>query len=157
MKKKLITLALDAPISEAHKIMTQKKIRHLPILGPSGDVLGILSDRDVMRAMRPSKEPMAGAPVDYDFDPRLRVSDFMSWPVITTTGQTPLLEITRRMVQSKVSSLLVTDATGGPAGIVTTEDLLKLLARMLEKEKPAKPVLLGDVITDYQFGENHWA
>jgi acetoin utilization protein AcuB len=40
------TIGVDQPLSLAHKIMTEFRIRHLPVLD-GGKLVGVISDRDL--------------------------------------------------------------------------------------------------------------
>ena len=51
MSKDLITAGPEMTIFDAKNLMTEKKIRHLPIVDGSGKLLGIVSDRDMRDAM----------------------------------------------------------------------------------------------------------
>ncbi len=47
MSKDLITAGPDMPIFEANNLMSEKNIRHLPIIDEAGKLLGIVTDRDI--------------------------------------------------------------------------------------------------------------
>ncbi len=50
MTKNVITISPETPVKEAAKIMVEKKIRHLPIT-EQDRIVGIISDRDILRAL----------------------------------------------------------------------------------------------------------
>lgn len=56
------------------------------------------------------------------------VGDVMTTTVVTADPDTPAPELARRMVDRRVSRLVVLDPQGRPAGVVTAGDLLHLLA-----------------------------
>lgn len=125
MSQNLITISAYKPISEAKSVMEERNIRHLPVVDDEGLVVGILSDRDVNRAMNPVRPGMmvGGA-----------VSDFMSWPAITVDEEMSLADVAEGMLDEKVSSFLVTKGGREVVGIITSDDLLKVLARLLRGE-----------------------
>jgi CBS domain-containing protein len=51
MSKPLITVSPDAPIKEAVVLMQQKDIRRLPVLNDKGLMVGIISDKDILKAL----------------------------------------------------------------------------------------------------------
>jgi acetoin utilization protein AcuB len=51
MATDLISVDKEMTIFEAKKLMTDKKIRHLPVVDSEGKLLGIVSDRDMRDAM----------------------------------------------------------------------------------------------------------
>jgi acetoin utilization protein AcuB len=126
MTKTLLTIAWNRPMEEANRIMEEQRIRHLPVTDKEGLVIGILSNRDVNRAMNPSRP---------GFAPDSVVSDFMSWPAITVDENASVHDIAEGMIDEKVSAFLVTRGGAEVVGIVTTEDLLRLLLKMLEERK----------------------
>lgn len=51
MTKSLITIREDSPITGALALMRQFNIRHLPVIDDKGNLKGILSIRDIARAV----------------------------------------------------------------------------------------------------------
>lgn len=142
MSRGLITLPLTATMQEAHEVMDARRIRHLPLTDDQGSIVGILSDRDVARAMR-------GAPADYKshspapiFNPSHHAMHYMSWPVKAVDRETSLKEVVALMLNEKISALLVEDHKV-PLGILTTEDLMKYLLQLLSKDPNAISLKLG--------------
>jgi acetoin utilization protein AcuB len=122
MSKKLITIRWDQPMEEAADLMEEHRFRHLPVADDSGVIVGILSDRDVNRAVNPGKP---------GFIADAQVSEYMSWPVITVDENLALRDAAQGMIDEKVSAFLVTDANKAIVGIVTSEDMLKALVKLL--------------------------
>ena len=50
MKRKVITLKPTNTIFEAMEIMSQKRIRHLPVVDENNSLIGLISDRDIRDA-----------------------------------------------------------------------------------------------------------
>ena len=63
------------------------------------------------------------------FPYRFRVREAMSAPLVTAPPDSPLRDLIRRMDGDAVSSVLIVDRQGEPAGIVTERDVLRLIAR----------------------------
>lgn len=128
MSKSLVTISQNRSLGDALQLMEEHRIRHLPVTEDDGaTVVGILSDRDVQRAM---------SPVRPSFLPGQLVRDFMSWPAITVAENTPIADVAEGMIDEKVSAFLV--ARGEEVvGIVTSEDLLRLLKDVMREEKPS--------------------
>ncbi|WP_027717552.1 DUF294 nucleotidyltransferase-like domain-containing protein [Desulfovirgula thermocuniculi] len=58
-----------------------------------------------------------------------RVSEIMTWSPVTCRLDTPVSEVARRMADHQISSVIVLDEGGYPAGLVTEKDLVhKVLA-----------------------------
>ena len=50
MTTELVTLKQSDSIKDARKIMSEKGIRHIPVVGEQGELIGIVTQRDVLRA-----------------------------------------------------------------------------------------------------------
>jgi len=124
MSEPIITVNVDTPMKDALKLMQDRKIRHLPVLRSDGELSGILSDRDVKRAMDPDFP---------NFSPNAVAGDFMNWPVIRVDQATPLAKSVKLMIDQKISAIVVTKG-GKPAGIITSEDMLRVLYEILLHE-----------------------
>ncbi len=55
MSEKPITISPDKPLSEAARIMRDRKIHRLPVLDDSGQIIGILTLSDIIREMAESQ------------------------------------------------------------------------------------------------------
>ena len=146
MSRNLVTLSWDASIESASLRMEGLNIRHLPVTDFDGTVIGILSDRDVKRAMNPDRPGFASGAL---------VRDFMNWPVIKVKEERPLRTVVSAMLEEKISAVLVTGTNDQLVGIVTTEDMLMLLASLLDPEKKsmaqfAYSPLIGELLREAQ-------
>ena len=151
MSKKLVTVRLDDSVRTAYQIMQDRRIRHLPVSDGRGEIVGILSDRDLQRAMTPKAELCRDFDDAVEFSESFLVKDFMTWPVRAVSKDVLIEEVARRMLREKVSAFLVMDHGHIAAGIVTTDDLLKLLIQLLQKEPHRLQMSLGSVLTEFGF------
>jgi acetoin utilization protein AcuB len=87
-----------------------RRFRHVPVVGPDGQLVGILSDRDLLPA------PNGG----------LAVSELMSSPVWTAAPESPLREVASLMFDRRVGALPILDE-GALVGILTRSDILRSL------------------------------
>jgi CBS domain-containing protein len=123
--KDLVTVGAEESMRTALAKMKEHKIRHLPVV--EGDrVTGVLSDRIVENQLAPE----------------LKVRDCMSVPVPSIDANTPVSAVARRMIDEKVSAFLVLEK-GRLTGIVTSEDLLKILARALDRRESDVELPMG--------------
>lgn len=56
MNSPAITVAQDCPVDEAMRIMTQHRVRHLPVLDGDGSVAGVISIGDLVKWIITSHE-----------------------------------------------------------------------------------------------------
>ncbi len=124
MTRSFVSVPWNQPIREAWNVMEEGMIRHLPVLGQDGALVGILEERDVMRAMGGSSGAFRESEV---------VADYMTWPVTTVDEKTLLLEAVDKMLEEKLSAMLVTREEE-VVGIITTSDMLSVLRELLLHE-----------------------
>lgn len=135
MSKDLIIIDPAASLREAYSLMKLNGIRHLPVVASDGEIVGILSDRDIARAMQSQlmKDPNGQITETDDIDPKLRVTDYMNWPVVTVERNSDVRDVALTMVTKKISAVLVR-TNDRIEGIITSEDLLKLLVKVLSND-----------------------
>ena len=114
----------DDRLIDAAIRMVQRGIRHLPVVGGTGEVLGMLSDREVRGAM--------GNPVAYvEGDgregrvERLRVSDVMTREPRVLSVEATLPELLGLLVDERLDAVLIVDERNILAGIVSYVDVLR--------------------------------
>lgn len=116
------TLAADASLGDAVELMAGYGIRHLPIV-EDGDVVGIVSERDVKMALGPDAMHLDLEAID----PRQAdgsVSWFMTEGVLTIEADAPVSEACERLLATKVGALAVTDG-GALVGILSVLDVIR--------------------------------
>ncbi|MFQ6106329.1 MAG: cyclic nucleotide-binding/CBS domain-containing protein [Thermoplasmata archaeon] len=116
MKKSIITIDENATIHEACMLMGENHIGSL-VATRDGKPIGIFTERDFL-----SKVVCAGA------DPgQVRVSEYMSEPLITVNPRFTVREAARIMKDMKIKRLLVVDGEE-IVGIFTAADLVEVIA-----------------------------
>ena len=110
MAQPVTTLPEEATVDEARRLFVARRFRHVPVVGPDGQLVGILSDRDLLPA------PNGG----------LAVSELMSSPVWTAAPESPLREVASLMFDRRVGALPILDE-GALVGILTRSDILRSL------------------------------
>jgi acetoin utilization protein AcuB len=129
MTRKIIKVRPEMPIQAAYDEMKENAIRHLPVVDQMGKLVGMLSDRDVHRAVH--VKMINEVEQEMTFNPHDTVEDFMSWPVQTVDETTSIETLTQMMIDLKVSAFVVSGPNQYIKGIITTEDLLKYLIELL--------------------------
>lgn len=132
--KNLVTIDIGESIANAHALMQHHHIRHLVVLR-DGQGIGVLSDRDLMKALRVEVKDFYSVRVrEQSFKDEIFIGDIMSWPIQCIDQGAPLGLVIDEMINSKISCVLVTHAKKSIVGIITTEDLLLLLKRSLNEK-----------------------
>ena len=134
MHTAVVTVAPATTLPEAVRTMRQLGARHLPVL-EDDDLIGIVSDRDLKRAMASSATSLAAHELTYLLD-RIRIADIMTRTVTTIGRMFPVEEAARVMVNERISALPVTEG-GRLVGIITETDILRLFVRALGAGEPS--------------------
>lgn len=146
MTPKPITIQATESMTIAYKMMHAKSIRHLPVVDERNAVVGILSDRDVQRAMQVKK--INNFQQEIHLDANMVVEDFMSWPVYVVSETTSIQRVAEEMLTQKVSAFIVEDNSGRMKGIITTDDLIKLFLAELGQRTDIGIKALSHYFTD---------
>lgn len=119
------TIAADASLYDAVRRLGEKRIGALPVI-ESGRIAGIISERDVIYALREHGPEVL----------EWRVSQIMSSPAITVSAETGVLDALALITQRRIRHLPVVDG-GQIRGIVSIGDLVKHRMERIEAEADA--------------------
>jgi CBS domain-containing protein len=122
MSTAVVTFRPGDLVRKADEQMKAAAIRHLPVVDEHNRVVGILSNRDIAKAMR-ARRP-------------LPVSKVMSLPVIRATPDMAASEAAQLLLEKKIGSLPVVDEDDTVVGIITETDFLSLIEKLLRGEVP---------------------
>ena len=98
--------------------MERSDVRHVPIVDASGAVVGILSDRDILRRVG---RGLRGA----------RAQDAMTEEVLSVRPDTLAHEAAALLLDRKIGALPVIDDAGKLVGIITEADFVRVAHRLL--------------------------
>ena len=114
----VVCIRPDDTLEDAHRIMTEWHIRHLPVI-EGKRLLGILSDRDVL--IHASKRDGS------IHVPAMAVVAAMTpWPMTCSPNST-VSRVAGLMLEHKIDCIPITDDGGHLVGLVTSADLIRLL------------------------------
>lgn len=141
MTKNIIKIKPEMPIQIAYEEMKKHGIRHLPVTDQTGKLVGILSDRDVQKAV--NVKMINEIEQEMTFNPHDTVENFMSWPVQTIDEKTSIEDLTKMMIELKISAFVVNGPNQYIKGIITTEDLLKYLLELLNTSEATRAMTIS--------------
>ena len=135
MAKHPFTIDPDAPLGTAMDVMRTKDLRHLPVVDETGQLIGIITDRDLRQAcFAPvvAEYLSAGAQqgvrqVGQTLED-LKVRNFMTWVVVTVHPDASLAHAALIMSERRVGSLPVIES-GKLVGMLTERDMLEALSK----------------------------
>lgn len=114
------TIGDDQPMTIAHRMMREHRVRHLPVLRGS-KIVGLVSDRDLNTV-----ETLI------DVDPRkVLVSEAMSQDPYVVSPDAALDEVVATMAEKKYGSAVITQHDK-VVGIFTTVDACRAFADLLQ-------------------------
>jgi acetoin utilization protein AcuB len=124
----VITAPPWMPILEARNLMVKERIRHLPVRAPGGELLGMITDRDI-RLNLPSQATSLSVWEINHLLAKLTVDEVMTQVVITVGPDIPAREAARLMIERQIGAMPVVDGRC-LVGIVTETDLLRAFIRI---------------------------
>jgi CBS domain-containing protein len=129
MTSPAITVPETATIKEAIALLEHHSIAAMPVLDDSGDIVGVISEADVIREMVVPDQRAHAAPVRLTAPPfHSRVVDVMSHHPLTVTSDTELARAADLITSTAVKSLPVFDR-GQVVGVISRRDIIRLLSR----------------------------
>jgi acetoin utilization protein AcuB len=124
MTEKVITISPDSSVTDAIRLMKEKKIRHLPVV-EGGILVGIISDRDI-KEYCPSRATTLDMYELHYLLAKTRVKEVMKTEVITITPDTPVEEAAMVMYDMGIGCLPVI-GDKRLRGIISDRDIFRVL------------------------------
>lgn len=119
----IITIAPEAPLTEAVALLGANRIGAVIAAGPNGELAGILSERDVVRILAEKGPEVLSEPV----------STVMTRTVVTCTPDETIPVIMERMTRGRFRHVPVV-ADGRLLGIISIGDVVKHRVEEMERE-----------------------
>jgi CBS domain-containing membrane protein len=126
MTRDVVTLGRNDKLLVADDLMRLGRIRHLPVVDEAGELVGIVSQRDLFHSGL-VKALGYGTHAQRQALDMVVVKEAMRSQVVTTELDTPLRDAAKVMLDGKIGCLVVLDQ-GRIAGILTESDFVKLVA-----------------------------
>jgi acetoin utilization protein AcuB len=112
----LITVDPDMPVLDARQLTVNEKIRHLLVRKGQGELLGIVTDRDI-RLNLPSKATSLSVWEINHLFTKLTVGQVITGSVITAGPDRPARDAAQLMLDHKIGAVPVLD--GGQLIVIT--------------------------------------
>lgn len=119
MTTQVVTLSPRDSFAEGVGLMANRPFRHFLVVEDDGRLVGVVSDRDLLRASARK----------FDWQ-RIVVADVMTRGAVTARATTPLSAATELLLRRRINCLAVTDGTDRVLGILTSTDLLRAFQGM---------------------------
>jgi CBS domain-containing protein len=122
------TISQERSVIDAIALLKERGLGALVVTGKTAPLVGIFSERDVVRALAASGEKAL----------KLKVSELMSHDVVTCSESTELNELMTTMTERRIRHVPVVD-DGQLTGLISIGDVVK--ARLDELENDKKSLL----------------
>lgn len=133
MTRDVITITPKTTLPEAHRLMTEKKIRRLPVMD-NGRLMGIITRGDVRGAEPSGATSLSIWEVNYLLS-RLKIEELMTRRPVTIDAAATIGEAAQLMLENKISGLPVMDSDQRLVGIITESDIFRLVAGKWRDER----------------------
>ncbi|MBE0534879.1 MAG: CBS domain-containing protein [Phycisphaerae bacterium] len=141
MARQAASMTEEEPLLQAIELLKKRKFRHLPIVDAANRLVGIVSDRDILRRLpymgvRPARTREFRQDL-FRVGPRtrsleLRMADIMTRDVHVVSPDENIFEAARLMLRLKVSCLPAVAPDKTLNGILTQTDLLRFVLGIYE-------------------------
>lgn len=139
MTKEVKTLSPDTPAVEALKRLFENRISGLPVVDGQGKLVGMFTEKDILRAILPSYVSQVGRFV-YENSPKTikckiarladaKVGELMRKEVVKVSEGSPVCEVAHIMLTQNVRRVPVVDSEDRVKGIVARSDVLGQLLK----------------------------
>lgn len=134
MSHPVITITPETTLEDAHSLMEKEHIRRLPIVNKDGNLVGIITESDLLKAS-PSKATLLDKWEINTLMNTLPVERIMTKDVITIIEDMPLEEAARIMADKKISGLPVVSGEK-VIGMLTETDIFKVFLEVMGARQP---------------------
>jgi CBS domain-containing protein len=127
MTRKVCTISPNTSLPEAHRLMTERQVRRLPVV-VDNELVGIITLGDVRGAEPSAATSLSIWELNYLLA-KLKIEEIMTRKVITVSPEATIGQAAQIMLEHRISGLPVVDKTGRLVGIITESDIFRLVVQ----------------------------
>ncbi|WP_423185851.1 HPP family protein [Alishewanella sp. d11] len=127
-----LSLHRAATLKDAHDLMREKNIRHIPVIDEQGMLVGMLTQKVMMAAVIGLLAKYGATALERKEKQQL-VADLMLTDFATVTAEQSLAEVAAFFVKNRHGCLPVLTAENKLIGILTSSDFVRLSAELLAR------------------------
>ncbi len=126
MSHRVDAVSPETSVRDAVDLMVRHRVRALPVVGEKREVLGIVSEWDIMRALLPQIPRAGGEAVADEGLRQLKIRDIMSRSVLCISEDMGVDEVANTMINKDVEQFPVV-SEGKLTGFLTRGDIIRKL------------------------------
>jgi acetoin utilization protein AcuB len=130
MTTEVITVGMDESLEIVRMLFERSHFHHVLVLDEDDTLVGVVSDRDLLKALSPFISTLAERPQDLQTLKR-RVHQIMSHRPVTAARNGSVRDAAALMLKNQISCLPIVRPDQTVEGIVTWKDILKWLVDQL--------------------------
>lgn len=128
MSRPVVTVELDDDLQEVKRLFESSGFHHLVVVEKKR-LVGVVSDRDLLRAISPYLGTAAESARDLATLNK-RVHQIMTRKVHTVAVSATIHDVVEKLMAHRISCVPVVDDNHRPVGILTWRDILRELSRV---------------------------
>lgn len=147
MRTDVVFASSDMTVAELAELLQANEVTGVPVVNSKGKVIGVVSETDVVAtdAQKETEEKemphyfragweegeSAAEAIDYEkmyFPMEKNVEEIMTPLIVSVNEDTPITEIAQKMLAERVHRVLVMDSKSHLKGIVSSMDMMQLIA-----------------------------
>lgn len=121
IKRAPVVVQPTVTVEEAVKLMYKEGVGSVVIVSPEGNVIGIFTERDLVRLIGEGK-PLT-----------VRIGDVMTKNPVTIYEDEAITKAVTLMAERRIRHLPVLDRTGRLKGVISARDIASIFGRYLEE------------------------
>lgn len=138
MTRDLLTLDQSATLKDAHDMMREKSIRHIPVVDPlTGKLMGVLTQKRMIATIMSLLSDYGVSALERR-ERQCRVVEIIDADFESVDEHAPLLDVVSFFLKNKHGCLTIVDDKQCLIGIVTSSDFVRLCAELLKNDTAHK-------------------
>jgi CBS domain-containing protein len=132
MTARPVTVLSSTPLPEVAQIMARRHLKRLPVVGPGGGLVGVVSRIDLLRTVAEGSSQSQPEPELVGLNGEAPIGKVMRRDVPTVFPETPVPEVMQAVFSTQLNRAVVIDAQHHVLGLVTDAELLERVTPALK-------------------------
>ena len=132
MTARPVTVLASTPLPEVAQIMSRRHLKRLPVVGPGGGLVGVVSRIDLLRTVAEDSSGSEPEPDRVGLHGEAPIGKVMRRDVPTVFPETSVPEVMKAVFSTRLNRAVVIDAERRVLGLVTDAELLERVTPSLK-------------------------